>query len=285
MSLECPSFDSGYAWNAAVAEGFAQWDGIAALCVPYLGMQGNTLYDLSGYLHPMTLVNVAATDWAPTERMGEALWGLTFNGTSSYGDFTDATLFNFPNATFTVSLWVKTSSVAGNTYLLNKRGGSPSSGWMVRMNADGTITARIMDTDTSGVAAERISVGTVNNGVYHLVAVDFTTDTVTAANNSLNIYIDGLLSQGSLTQSGFPYQENSTDAVKVGVQSNLPGGTFFTGAVDDIRIYSRVLTDLEVWQLYTDSFAMLRLAQQAWGSALAVAGPMAGSMMLMGVGR
>jgi hypothetical protein len=270
MSLETPSFEAGYATHAAVSEAPTQWNGLAGLCVPYLGMQGNVLYDLSASGHPGNLINVVpGTAWAPTIRCGEGVWGLTLDGTTSYVDFVDTALFDFPDTSFTVATWIKTAATPStNGYLLNKRDTTGTwGGWMIRINVDGTITARILGPVAPSVAAERISVAACADGLWHLVTVAFTTDTVTAANNTLAIYIDGLLSQGSLTQSGDPYLA-STVSAKIGVEADLLAGSYFNGSIDDVRIYGRELTAQEVWEAYVDSYAMLRI--DPWFMAVGV---------------
>jgi hypothetical protein len=88
------------------------------------------------------------------------------------------------------------------------------------------------------------------DGSWHHFAVVFTTDTTVAANNTVDIYIDGVLNQGSLTQFGNPYG-TGTNGVDF---SGRYGGTEPTdGLLDEIRIYNRALTAVEVTALYNQS--------------------------------
>lgn len=286
MSLVTPSFDAGYASHTAIPEAPTQWNSLVGSFEPYLGMQGNALYDLSGYEHPGSLINVApATAWGPTVRAGEGIWGLTLDGTTSYVDFVDTTLFDFADMTFTVSTWIKTTATPSSSgYLFNKRDTTGTwGGWMIRINVDGTITARILGPVAPSVAAERISVATCADGLWHLVTVAFTTDTVTAANNTLDISIDGLLSEGSLTQSGDPYLP-STISAKIGVEADLGAATYFNGAIDDIRIYDRGLTDQEIWEMYSDPYGLYRPMENVmeWTAGIAQFTPAIGQLMHSG---
>ena len=261
MSLETPSFDAGYASHQLISDAPHQWEGLVWWAMPFLGMQGNVLYDLVGK-YPGSLINVDPdTAWAPQARMGEAGWGLTLDGTTSYVDLVETDLFDFPDTTFTISLWFNTTGAVHNGYLLNKRDvAGTSSGWFLRADAAGTLTARLMD-GAATVAAERTSVGVYNDGLWHLATIVFITDTVVGANNDIILYVDGRPDFGGNAASGNPYLP-STVSVKCGVQADLQANTYFPGAIDDLRIYNRVLADQEVWDLYTDPYGMARAPEQ-----------------------
>jgi hypothetical protein len=276
-----PSWVSGLARNADESEAPGQWRGLVGAWAPGLGGQGGLLYDVSGYAHHPTLTNLTLASAWDTGTRGPQ---LTLDGTNDYVDFTSTSLFDFPNTTFTVSLWVKPVAVASNRYLLNKRDTSGASGgWFLRTDATGTITAR--STGLTNTAAGRTSVAVVAAGVWSMVTVIFTTDTVGLANDVV-IYMNGVLSQGSLTAGAESYLASVISA-KIGVQSDLLAGTYVNGAIDDVRIYDRGLTAEEIKAIYDDPWAMYRprALPMALVTAAAVGGPSVNSLMLMGVGR
>ena len=66
-------------------------------------------------------------------------------------------------------------------------------------------------------------------------------DTATLGNNSISLYINGKLDQGSLTQSGLP--ATSTQSVKIGARgTDASPSTFFPGKIDDVKIYNYART-------------------------------------------
>jgi hypothetical protein len=257
------SMVKGFARHPSMSTAPRQWDGLVGAWAPYLGIQGSVLHDVSGAGHNGNIINVTpATDWSTSVRVGEGVWGVTVNGTTSYVDFVDTTLFDFPDTTFTVSMWVKPVAIGLTRYLLNKRDTIVSTaGWFLRTDATGTITARIMGL-ASTVCAGRTSVVTLTAGVWSHVAVVLKTSTVDMAND-VSIYMNGVLSQGSLTNDPETYLVSGV-SVKIGVQADLLANTYFNGAIDDIRVYDRGLTAQEIWEMYLNSYAMLRLRERYW---------------------
>jgi len=90
----------------------------------------------------------------------------------------------------------------------------------------------------------RVSSVSVVDGKWHHVTVINTTNTTVIGGNDINIYIDGILSQGSLTNNGVYYV--SANAIR----SGFGGSGYFNGSLDDIRVYSRALSAQEIKQLY-----------------------------------
>jgi hypothetical protein len=171
---------------------------------------------------------------------GKVGQGLNFNGSTSYVNVSSLTSdTNFSNKTFTVTGWAKKS---GNTYVISKDG--TSGGWAISFSGSGSVFALIK---TSGTQASRDSVSTIANGTWVHFAVIFTTDTVTAGNNNIQIYVNGVLNQNSLSAASAGYVTNSSQ-VLVGKRG---AGENFNGVLDDIRIYSRGLSATEIKSLYS----------------------------------
>jgi hypothetical protein len=250
---------AAYAQNAGQSMDPTQWTGVYAAGAPFLGVQSPTLIDVSGNGRVATLVGLDAGDWSTGTRAGYAVDGvLTLDGTTSYLDWTSTTLFDFPNADFTVVQWFRTAS-ATLQYLMNKRcvGSVPQGGWFIRVMATGAVEARITDASALTTAG-RLSVGTYANNVWHMVAVTFHTDTVTAANNTVSLYVDGVLDQGGLASGGGPYALCDHSA-KCGQIGDLSEASLLAGSVDDIRVYNRILTAPDILDLYTDPYSFYAL--------------------------
>lgn len=203
---------------------------------------GSQVYDPLAGNHG-TLTNMGnGFGYQPTTRPGGA-GELRFDGTASRVTIADLPIYDFLNQVFTMTLWVRTPS-ATSQYLLAKRLIPGPGGWFVRVNASGTVTARLLDSNNLN-AAERTSVVTVADGAWHHVAVVFQTDTITAANNDLAIAIDGQGTQGVLNGTGNPYNP-CTGGCPLTLGSQSDGDVFLLGALDDVRLYARGLLPLEV---------------------------------------
>ena len=78
------------------------------------------------------------------------------------------------------------------------------------------------------------------NTWYHVAGV------YDAATQSLHVYLNGQLDDGLLQGTVTATQQNSSDNVNIGQRPGLPGTFNFNGLIDDVRIYSRALTQAEI---------------------------------------
>jgi hypothetical protein len=200
---------------------------------------GTTWTDLSGNGYNGTLTN---TPTFSTANFGN----FTFNGTTQYVDVANTgTTLQFANTTFTVSLWIKTSSSASGTQLISK-GATPSSGgWTIQLNSDGTVTGTTKGS-TGFNTYNRTSVAIVNDNTWKNIVVIYTTNTTTLASNTTSIYINGNLSNGTGTLGTIIYA-TTTDTVQI---ARRPTGNYWAGSWANTQIYNRALTTTEVLQNY-----------------------------------
>lgn len=185
-------------------------------------------------------------------------FALSFNGTTQYVRMTSTpSSYNFLNSTFTVSCWFKTVTAAAGILISKGANGGvsgTSNGWSLRVNdgVAGTVRGALKDNQGGGgLANSRYSSSTsVCDGNWHQVVAVCTTNTSTQASNTVDIYVDGVLNNGSAINNGFPYA-GSTDDIALAARA-VPStpNSFFAGSVDDVRIYNRGLTALDVTTLY-----------------------------------
>ncbi len=168
-----------------------------------------------------------------------------FDGAShAYG--TTANTYAFPDQTFTVSAWVKTTTTTSDYFISN---GGSSMGWAISVTSGKAIG---MIKNCSNSQWQRASSSTVNDGNWHLITAVFTTNTTTLASNDIQVYVDGVLNQGTLSSpaSGAYCDPAANRAVFIGARS-LPGATgYFNGSIDDARIWNTSLTASEILYLY-----------------------------------
>ena len=211
---------------------------------------GATWYDLMPAARHGTLTNMTGTasGWSATDRPG-GYAQVNFDGVDDYVTVGTSTDFQFANATFTVTGWVKASNCATNTcYLVNKRHLGNGS-WFLRIDTGGTLTARI--DGLSGTAGARTTVtSTWADGQWRHFAAVITTDTTTIANNAVSVYTNGILDNGTFSQSDV--YNPGTVPVAFGVEADNQASPL-TGAMNDIRIYDRGLSASEVAALYAQS--------------------------------
>ncbi|MFA6030062.1 MAG: LamG domain-containing protein, partial [Elusimicrobiota bacterium] len=173
---------------------------------------------------------------------------LVLGGAGQYADFGDQSAHNFGAGAFSVSFWLKTTQ-AGARGILAKDD-TLNAGYRVGINA-GRIQAYIYDG-----AASVIVNGTrlVNDNGWHHVAMVRTSAW-------LQVYIDGVLDKQSASAA-----VGSTDfatPLQLGVWNSL----FFTGTVDELRLFSVARSSVEVLGEYESD----QLAAHERGKAYAVA--------------
>lgn len=204
--------------------------------------------------YPGTLTNMdSGFGWQPTSRggwYGEMRFDGVVDGAESQVNLGTASVWDFLDTTWTVHLRFRSTNT-GNAFLITKRGVSDGGGWFIRLQSDGSVRARIYGSSSAAVAAERSSVATgLNTNAWHSVTAIFTSNTVTQASNTITVYVDGVLDQGSLSVSGSDAAFACTGCPLTLGADYANGGAPLPGALDDIRIWTRALTAAEVLALH-----------------------------------
>ena len=113
------------------------------------------------------------------------------------------------NTTFTIEAWVQTTATAANQYVLSKN--TAGGGYRLHVGTTGIPWGQILNADFEKIAERAASVS-INDGEPHHVVMVFTTNTTTRDSNTVTIYVDGALAQGTLTHLGTAaYSANSVD--------------------------------------------------------------------------
>lgn len=163
---------------------------------------------------------------------GQSGNALFFDGAADYIDTNSGTLGNIVG-TFSVSVWIKTTSTAIDV-AVGKYSGSGDSWWIGIGNS---AAGKANFATTSGPLST--STATVNDGNWHLL-----TGTVNFGTQKL--YVDGAEVD---SDTGALNSVTPTGDMHIGVfGTDL---TFdYTGDIDDVRIYNKALTADEVQQIY-----------------------------------
>lgn len=193
----------------------------------------NNVDDQSGNGHNTTYTNTTVT----TGRKGDANGAYSFNGINQRINL--GTWFNLQQ--FTISMWLNTGSTQANAYAMifdNNHGGNLM--WNMQQR---NTTLNLYDFGLSGSPGTGQSFNLTPNQWTHIV--------ITCNGSTLSLYKDGVLS-GSSTYTG-PIIYNGTQSLCLGTYVN--GGNYvryWNGKMDDIKIYNRAVSDVEVIYLYSE---------------------------------
>jgi hypothetical protein len=157
----------------------------------------------------------------------------------------DATDFNFYPQGFTASAWIKTTANLDWQSVFSKNPGATSGFSMsVEPALSNRFSAALFGNPIASVgsATENIS-----DDQWHMATMTYDPN-VGSGIGSLEFYVDGL-SEGSTAVSGtYP-----TGPESLVLGTSLDGTSPLIGSMDDVRVYSYSLNDIDVAQLYMDT--------------------------------
>lgn len=169
-----------------------------------------------------------------------------FDGIDDYIELTTSGALGLVNSSFTISAWVKFNSNSGNHPILGNSVEQLNQGLNLGLTA-GNASMSFFENDLSGIQSIAAS-------EWHFISYSYELETQT-----MTIYVDGerdAVESGKNAFEGF-------DLVTIG----LAQGNYFSGYIDDLRIWKDALTDEEIfenWSGYsTDLTAWYELASSA----------------------
>ena len=167
-----------------------------------------------------------------------------FNRTNSavffnYGHYQLSSDIYF-NGDFSISAWVRFDNILPWQRVIDFGNGAPSDNVIFTI----TDTANIICV-VKNVASDQDCQGSIkiNNGVwYHIVCV--------LRGDKINIYIDGVLDVfcNSSIPTKIVRQSNFIG------KSNFPWDNLFLGAIDELQIYNKSLTDQQISKLFNNFY-------------------------------
>lgn len=178
--------------------------------------------------------------------------GLSFDGVNDYVGGS-ASPFDFPDTTFSVCAWFKTTINTGATMISE---GGWVDGWSFAINT-GMIQVTLKENIDGRNAYNAFSVNTYNDNKWHHVAAIITTDTVSTSGNHADIYVDG--APVSITEAkAYPY-DTSNETWKIGKRTSSSLPCYFMGSLDDVRIYNNGLTQQDIAAIFPEPATFLLL--------------------------
>jgi mono/diheme cytochrome c family protein len=232
VQLPAGSVQGNYASNTLAAICDAHAGGLETW-LPFDDATGLTAFDASGFGNHGLLQNMDATNWIA----GANGTGLDFNGTNEY-----AAIGNVTASDFTLACWIRTTQVfpqATPTYL--------GTG-ILWSDVGGAGADFILGATRGSAGVNRLSFFTgptettlngniaINTGAWVHIAA-----TRNGTSGQMKIYVNGVLNGTATGSTGLLH---ANEHIHIG--GNTGDGRYFDGAIDDVRIYSRVLDAGEI---------------------------------------
>jgi len=192
-------------------------------------------------------INGTATG-SPTYASGALGQAISLNG-SNYINCGKPALLNFGLGNWSIAAWVKTSQTDKGTVFAN---GGDETGGIRYAVCVGEITAGAVTvtTDDNVTKVQATGVTTVNNNQWHHVIA-------LRDGLALRVYVDGVLDVSNALPAGYDLSGVSQHNAYVGAitdHTDATGNTlekFYSGLIDDLRIYNYALPDAEAGYLAT----------------------------------
>jgi photosystem II stability/assembly factor-like uncharacterized protein len=175
-----------------------------------------------------------------TDRFGTFGYAFSFNGTSNYiNKYPASFIFNY-NSKFTVSAWFNPSILSGTRQIVSHlTEGSGNFVWNATIQNGSLIFGATRQMSDWYNATYLLPVNALNTW-QHVVGV--------YDNTSMKLYYNGVL----VDNTTFGYTNTTAASLPINIGADQFGSmsNFFSGSLDDIRIYNRALSDAEILQLY-----------------------------------
>lgn len=233
-----PSVGYGVEWGDSITKGLVSY---------WLFNEGagNKVYDIvnkaNGTLTSMAFPPTATSGWVPTGKFGKA---IAFDGTNDYVLVPDTPRLRITN-TITINMWIKPTAVNAFYTAINKYSGA--AGYYLYAPSD----VGGMRFYTNGVfVASNASIITAN--VWQMV-------TVTYDLANVKFYVNAV-GQGSAAKT----DSMAADTTNLLIGTNDGTVQNFSGGLDNIRIYNRILSQAEILRLYSEPFAGVQTHKRRW---------------------
>ncbi len=161
-----------------------------------------------------------------------------FNGSSSKIVVTDSSVSS--NTVRSYSAWVK---YTGNGYVLANTDGSAYGAHMYIES--GTLKGWVYSQAQNAYYCLMQAGGSLTSGQWHHCVM-----TWGSSASDCRLYLDGVRTETESSLSGSLLSSAAPNELRIGVYT---GSGFFTGSIDQVRLFNKVLTDAEVRKLFSET--------------------------------
>jgi len=204
---------------------------------------GTSVADTSGGALTGTNYNATSSTDVPSAITFNNPRSLAFNtANTSYVDLPNTRLVG-GGAAWTVCGWFKTTSTGIGT--IYAEGNNSQSNSVVTLDINATVGhTRLFVRNNSGSAQVIVdSDVTINNGAWHLACG------VKNSDGNYALYVDNNATTSSTSLGSTP----TLNVRAIGTLKRTTNGNYFTGNIDDVRVYDRALSASELTDLYNGS--------------------------------
>jgi hypothetical protein len=203
-----------------------------------------------------TMTNMEAGDIvadAPTSTpVAASTLSTLFGGTDEHGLIGDVTPLQFERTdSFSISAWVKTTATATQTIFGKMLGTTTFRGYNFRLlnTPAGVLQMQIIsDNGAANLISLRTTSAVANDGLWHHVCVTYAGTSTTAG---IKLYIDGAIPSSTVVSAG-PVTATILGGASaaIGARINAASDSFFVGNIDEVAVYNKALTGLEVLAIF-----------------------------------
>lgn len=192
-----------------------------------------TAADTSGYSNNGTFKGTTL----PTAATGMNKSGLAFSN-SGYVEVPNSATLNFGTGDFSVTFWIKTS--VSDQVIFDKRD-SNGIGYHMTLYS-GVPLLQVAQSSSKMLNFYNTSIPVISDNVWHFVTFSVDRDSTTG----VKLYVDGAL-KGTMNPTSI--SGTITNAANLLIGKHKDGG-YFTGNLDEFKIYNRVIEPKEIQKLY-----------------------------------
>lgn len=205
--------------------------------VAFLPLNGNTI-DVTGNGHDGT-INGNAT--LATDRFNSPNRAFTFPDQTSSISLANSTDLNFETG-FTLNAWIKYKTSGNTKVIICKHVCGFPNGFFLGIDIDGQISLWLAQNGWAQVKTNDI----FDEDQWYMV-----TATYDVSSGYAKLYVNGQMRSYLIT----PYYYFSTNPISIGesYQNNYQPGNM-DGAVDEVKIYNRALSDAEIMDEYNSTY-------------------------------
>jgi len=207
---------------------------------------GTIAVDSSGNNHTGELLN------GPGWVNGQFGTALEFDGANDYVSVPSSNDFDFRTA-FTLSAWIKPATVTNKQVVISKQldaAGNWTS-FSLRLESTGKLRVSLQNSITDDHPDWFSSDILSPNTWYHVV---FAWEVIDGTSNDGKLYIDGQIDNGGFQAdgygAGFVMGFNPGGSIGIGRYELETPSSYFDGLIDEVRLYDRMLSDVEVLGLF-----------------------------------
>lgn len=202
----------------------------------------NSAVDSSGNGHNGTAYNVTPT----TNRFNKANSAYYFDGTDAYITVPDDPALRLSGTDFTLNAWVKLDvyNTSYGSSIWAKRLTGANNGWIMTINGQSANVAGTINFGPGGNVINATSAKPVPLAQWVMLTCVYRVST-----GQLIIYINGQLD--SITNNFLTPNAAISSMLYIGKDDpSIPAnGYFFQGSMDDLRMYKRALSNVEILKL------------------------------------